>query len=190
MKLGIIIGSVRQGRSSDKLAGWIRELAEKSHDAEVNVLDLADYDLPFFNEPVSPQFNQNRVVEGDVRRWLGDVEAQEAFIIVTPEYNRSIPGVLKNALDFVAYEMKYKPVAIAAHGSSNGAQAVSHLRGILPGLHAITTPTFLGMPYGFGDSVGVKESDDSGNVERLQKQLLGMLTELEAYSGALVAIDR
>ena len=147
MKLGIIIGSTRKGRMSDRLANWVKKEAEKNPELDVSLVDLRDFELPFFDEEISPQYNQNRETTGVVKKWLDTVDGQDAFIIVTPEYNRSIPGVLKNALDYFAYEMKGKPVGIATHGSSNGAQAVSHLRGIIPGSLGVTVPTFVGVGY-------------------------------------------
>lgn len=185
MKLGIIIGSVRQGRTSGNYAKWIAAEAAKTEGVEVTIVDLLDFNLPMFDEAISPQYNQNRVVEGDVKRFLDTLAAQDAFVMVTPEYNRSIPGVLKNAIDFVAYEFAKKPIAIATHGSSNGAQAVAQLRGILPGALAVTTPTFIGLPYmemqNFSED-GVYTSDMSG----MMTDLLGrVLAELKWYSDAL-----
>lgn len=147
MKLAIIIGSTRQGRVSDRLARWVKHEAEKKPGFDATILDLRDYDLPFFDEALPPQYNQNRETSGGVKKWLNDLEEQDAYIIVTPEYNRSIPGVLKNAIDYIGYEIKGKPVGIATHGSTNGAQAVAHLRGIIPGALGFTVPTFVGFGY-------------------------------------------
>ena len=126
MKLGIIIGSTRQGRVSDRLAKWVQKEATTNPDLEVTMLDLRDYEMPFFDEEISPQYNSNRQTTGVVKDWLDAVADQDAYVFVTPEYNRSFSAVLKNALDYVAYEMKGKPVGIATHGSANGAQAVAH----------------------------------------------------------------
>jgi len=147
MKLGIIIGSTRQGRVSDRLAKWVQKEATTNPDLEVTMLDLRDYEMPFFDEEISPQYNSNRQTTGVVKDWLDAVADQDAYVFVTPEYNRSFSAVLKNALDYVAYEMKGKPVGIATHGSANGAQAVTQLRGVIPGVLAISAPTFVGIPY-------------------------------------------
>lgn len=144
MKVKVIIGSTRQGRASDKAAQWVvNNLQDK---ADIELLDLRDYDMPFMNEAVSPQYNPDRKPEGAVKAWLDKLTEAEAVIMVTPEYNRSIPAVLKNAIDQVAYELKGKPVGIVSHGSTGGAQAVSHLRGILPGALATTVPTVVFLP--------------------------------------------
>jgi NAD(P)H-dependent FMN reductase len=185
MKLGIIIGSVRQGRVSGKYAKWVANAATKLDGVAVTTIDLKDYNLPMFDEAISPQYNSERKPEGEVKKWLDVLSAQDAFVVVTPEYNRSIPGVLKNAFDYVAYEMAKKPVAVATHGSSNGAQAVAQLRGIVPGMLAVTTPTFIGLPFmemqKFSED-GVYTSDTSGAMG----DLLGrVLDELQWYGDAL-----
>lgn len=185
MKLGIIIGSVRQGRVSDKVAQWIYNAAAKQPGVNAEIIDLLEYKLPFFDEAISPQYNAERTTEGDVTRWLNVLSEQDAFIIVTPEYNRSIAGVLKNALDFIAYEMSNKPVAIATHGATGGAQAVAHLRGIIPGVLAVTTPTFIGLPYAAMasfDKAGTFDADEHGHYAALLEKVLG---ELSQYSKAL-----
>lgn len=190
MKIGIIIGSVRQGRVSDKMARWVYDAAAAQPEVEAELIDLLEYKLPFFDEPISPQFNSARTTEGDVKRWLDTLAAQDAYVIVTPEYNRSIPGVLKNALDYVAHEMKGKPVAIATHGSSNGGQVVSHMRGIIPGLLGVTTPTFIGLPYTVAasfDSDGNTAADENGHFAGLLNKAL---SELMQYGTALAELRR
>lgn len=187
MKLGIVIGSVRQGRVSDKMAKWVAAATVKNADVEVEIIDLMDYKLPFFDEAISPQFNPDRKPEGEVKRWLDTLAKQDAYIFVTPEYNRSIPGALKNAIDFVAYEMAKKPVAIATHGSSNGAQAVAQLRGILPGTLAVTTPTFLGLPYMAAQSFKEDGTYGADDAEQRTPQLDSFIDEFLWYAKALAA---
>lgn len=190
MKLGIIVGSVRQGRVSDKIAQWVRDAAKKQPGVEVELIDLLDYKLPHFDEPISPQYNQNRVTTGETKRWLDTLAAQDAYVIVTPEYNRSIPGVLKNALDYVGYELSGKPVAITSHGASNGGQAVAHMRSIIPGLLAVTVPTFVGLPFGVAasfDADGKTEADESGQFAAQLDKVLGELTK---YGTALATAQK
>ncbi len=189
MKLGIIIGATREGRSTDRAATWVAEAAKKSG-FDVKMLDLRDYDMPMFNEPASPQYNPDRAPEGAVKQWLEAVGDMDAFIIVTPEYNRSIPGVLKNAIDFIAYEFERKPIGIVAHGSSNGAQAVSHLRGILPGVLAVTVPRTVFLPvarHAF-DEDGVLNEELAANPYGPIGALDAMLGDLTAYTTALNTI--
>ncbi len=140
MKLGIIIGSTRQGRSTDRPAKWALAAAQQLDDVEVELLDLADYPLPFFDEAISPQYNPERKTTGVVKAWLDKLAEMDALIVVTPEYNRTLPAVVKNAFDYVAYELERKPIGIIAHGSTGGAQAVHTLRSVAAGTLAVTVP--------------------------------------------------
>lgn len=187
MKLGIVIGSVREGRVSANMAQWVAAAAKQREGVEVTIIDLKDYALPFFAEAVSPQYNQDRKPEGEVKGWLDALAAQDAFVVVTPEYNRSIPGALKNAIDFVAYEMAKKPVAIATHGSTEGAQALVALRAIIPGVLAVSVPTFVGVSYMGAQSIS--ENGEFGGDEGGMRagQLGGMLDEVVWYGEALAA---
>jgi NAD(P)H-dependent FMN reductase len=136
-KIGIIVGTTREGRVTDLLAKWVKNgLGEQ---AVTEVVDLADYPMPFISEP-SPRFNPERKATPEVQKWLDKIAEFDSLVIVTPEYNRSIPGVLKNAIDLLDYQLDLKPVAIVAHGSNNGAQAVDALRTILPQVGAVVVP--------------------------------------------------
>ena len=143
-KIAVIVGSTREGRMTDKLATWAaREVAKK---AEVEVLDLREYPMPFFDEPISPRYNPQRQAEPAVQKWLDKIAEFDGYVAVTPEYNRTTTAVLKNAIDVLDYQMENKPVAIVAHGSSGGAQAVASLRMAFPGVGAVTLPQALFLP--------------------------------------------
>lgn len=181
MKLGIIVGSTRQGRISHHLAKAVADAADKTDGAEVEVLDLRDYDLPFFNEASSPKYNPGRKPEAAVRKWLDKLAEKDAYVIVTPEYNRAIPGVLKNAFDHIAYEMAKKPAAIVSHGSFNGGFAQANVRIIISELGAVPTPTFMGLPYGaFAES-----GHYDGDADELKTRLKSLLEELKWFSDTL-----
>lgn len=127
LKIKVIAGSTRPGRFSDKAASWVlEELKVYGMDAEL--LDLAEYDLPFFNESVSPAFKQEPYKNKVVARFTQKIQEGDAFIIVTPEYNHGTSGVLKNALDWVYQEWNNKPVAFVSYGTVGGARAVEQLR--------------------------------------------------------------
>ncbi len=140
MKLLVIVGTTRPGRVTDRIAKWVASSANEMTDVNAEVVDLADYPMPFLNEAISPQYNPQRKPEGDIKRWLEKLSEGDAFVVVTPEYNRSIPGVLKNALDYVAFEFAKKPVAFVGHGSVGGAYSITDLRLAFPQLLAITVP--------------------------------------------------
>ena len=190
MKLQVIIGSTRPGRVSDRIAKWVAKEAADLSDTTVELIDLADYPLPFLDEPISPQYNPNRKPSPATQKWLDKLAQADAYVLVTPEYNRSYSAVLKNALDYIDFQFAKKPVALVAHGSTGGAQAIAHLRGVLPGLKSVTTPsaTF------FLDRVGEVISQDGELDEALKTKPYGpraaleaTLTELKWYSDALAA---
>ncbi|HYH36387.1 MAG TPA: NAD(P)H-dependent oxidoreductase, partial [Candidatus Saccharimonadales bacterium] len=99
MKLGIIIGTTRQNRQTLKQAKWVFKGAEQMKDVEQELVDLKDYPMPFFDEPISPRYNPDREIDPAAVPWLKKLESFDAYVFVTAEYNHSIPGVLKNALD-------------------------------------------------------------------------------------------
>lgn len=125
-KIGIIVGSVRPTRFADTPTRWIKEIAEKRGDFEVEVLDLRDFPLPFFNEPKSPAWgpSENEVAQ----RWQGKVAEMDGFVVIAAEYNHGPTGVLKNALDYAYNEWARKPVTFVGYGGVGGARAVEQLR--------------------------------------------------------------
>ncbi len=128
-RIGIIIGTTRPARFADKPAQWLLNLTTQRQDAHFELVDLRDYPMPFFEEDRSPAF-----VKPDneaVRRWSDKMASLDGYIFVTAEYNHSIAGVLKNALDYLYPEVNRKPASFLGYGSSGGARAVEHLRQLL-----------------------------------------------------------
>ena len=189
MKLQIIISTTRPNRTTPRLADWIAAEAKNVPDVEVEIIDLADYPMPFLDEPMSPRFNSDRRPGAQVQKWIDKIAEGGAYIFVTPEYNHSIPGVLKNAIDYLAFEMAKKPATVASHGAVGGARAAMHLKEILSESKAAVIPTQLAI-VGMGDKI-----DENGNLSDEQKAmqygpataLKNMLEELKWYSGALAA---
>lgn len=103
-------------------------MAKKKSDVNVELLDLRDYDMPFFNEPKTPSTKEEPYKNDVVARFTKKIADGDAFIIVTPEYNRGTSGVLKNALDWVYHEWNNKPVSFVSYGTVGGARAVEQLR--------------------------------------------------------------
>lgn len=190
MKLQIIVGSTRPGRVSDRLAKWAAKEAQKLGDVKAEVLDLADYALPFFDEPISPQYNPERKPNPAAQKWLDKLAEADAYMLVTPEYNRSYPAVLKNALDYADFQMAKKPVAILAHGSTGGAQAIAHLRGAVAGLQAFTVPNatyFIGRVAELVDEAGGLNEEMRLQPYGPQAALETMLADTKWYAEALSA---
>src|SRR5437870_4450602 len=127
-KLAIIISTTRDARFGDKAAKWIAEHAAARHEFDVEVVDLRDFNLPFFNEAASSAWVPS--TSPDAQRWQKKVAEFDAYLFVTAEYNRSVPAVLKNALDYSYTEWNRKPAAFVGYGSVGAARAIEHMRTI------------------------------------------------------------
>lgn len=127
-KVGIIISSTRPNRFADHPAKWIFEKAAKRNSFEVEMLDLRDYPMPFFEEVASPAWapTQNPVA----LEWQKKVAEMDGFIVVTAEYNRGPTAVLKNAIDYAYPQWNRKPIAFVGYGSTGAARAIEQLRNI------------------------------------------------------------
>jgi NAD(P)H-dependent FMN reductase len=173
---------------SERVGKWVLAQAASTPDFEAELVDLADFELPLFNEPVSPRYNPHRQPEPVVASWLSRLAAADGYIIVTPEYNHSVPGVLKNALDFVASELAKKPVAIVTYGySAAGARAAEHLKGILNELKAAVVPEAVAI-QGLPDELLTADGAPiSPGPNRLTTSLRITLTELAWWAKTLSA---
>jgi len=128
LQIKVIAGSTREGRFSDRAAHWIAGVIEKQPGVLVEVLDLRDYDMPFFDAPAPPSMKSVPYAHPAVAAWTQKIKEADAFVMVTPEYNHATSGVLKNAIDWVYEEWHNKPVAFVSYGSAGGARAVENLR--------------------------------------------------------------
>jgi NAD(P)H-dependent FMN reductase len=130
IKVGIIVGSTRPGRHADSVARWVYEKARKRTDAQFEIVDIKDYNLPMLNEPIPP--SQGKYSQAHTREWARKVASFDAYLFVTAEYNHTLPAALKNALDFVYAEWNNKAAGIVAYGASaSGSRAAEHLRQVL-----------------------------------------------------------
>ena len=192
MKLQVIVGSTRPGRATLSLAKWVATEAATIEGNVVEIVDLKDFPMPFFDEAGSPRYNANRQPTPEVKAWLDKIAEGEAYVVVTPEYNHSIPGVLKNAIDYMTYEMKQKPAAIVSHGSVGGARAATHLKEILSEAAATIIPSglqFVGSITmgGIIDENGVLDETIKANPYGPQAAVTGMLQDLDWHAKALKA---
>lgn len=126
LKIGIIIGSVRPGRLGESVGKWVYEQAKKRDDAEFELIDLMDYNLPLMDEPNLPAIK--KYTKDHTKVWSAKIDEFDGYIIVTPEYNHSTSGALKNALDFLYQEWNNKAVGFVSYGAISGARAVESLR--------------------------------------------------------------
>lgn len=123
LKIGIILGSTREGRLSPQVGNWVKEIADKRGDAQYEIIDIAEFKLPLLGE-----------AGGDASgaaEWSARVADCDGFVFIVQEYNHSITGALKNALDYLRVEWNNKAAGIVSYGSVGGARATEHLRGIL-----------------------------------------------------------
>lgn len=127
-RIGIIIGSTRPGRNGEAVGKWVYDLASRRSDATFELVDLLDYKLPLLDEVFPPAMGQYQ--EAHTMEWAAKVESFDGFVMVTAEYNHSMPGALKNAIDFLYAEWNNKAVGFVSYGSSGGTRAVEHLRSI------------------------------------------------------------
>jgi NAD(P)H-dependent FMN reductase len=146
LKVKIILGSTRQGRFSEKPGHWAAEELKK-RGVDVELLDLRDYQMPFFDEPVSPSYKQEPYKNEAVARWTAKVAEGDAFIVVAPEYNHGYTAVLKNALDYVYQEWNNKPIGFITYGSAMGARSVEQLREVAVELQMAPIRNAIHMPY-------------------------------------------
>lgn len=129
VKIKIIAGSSRPGAFNPQPASWIYEIAKKRTDLEVELINVADLNLPFLDEPVPPLMHQYS--KDHTKEWSTKIEPADGFIFVTPEYNHSFPALFKNAIDYLNWEWNYKPVTFVSYGSeAGGSRAVEHWRGV------------------------------------------------------------
>jgi NAD(P)H-dependent FMN reductase len=152
VRVAVIVGSVREGRFGPVVADWLAGVADGHGGFEADVVDLAETDLPM----VLPAFGAVPAasVVAEVAKVTPRLEAADAFVVVTPEYNHSYPASLKNAIDWHRTEWTAKPVAFVSYGGmSGGLRAVEHLRAVFAELHAVTireTVSFHGAHARFG----------------------------------------
>ena len=128
LKIAIILGTTRPGRRGEAVATWLLERAQQRDGAQYDLIDLADYPLPHLDEANPPSFQQ---YEGEhTKAWSALIEQYDGYVFVTPEYNASISGVLKNAIDYLYNEWTNKAAAFVSYGAGGGHRAVQQLRTI------------------------------------------------------------
>ena len=181
-KIGIIIGTTRANRFADGPARWIADIAARRDDADYEIVDLRDYPMPFFEEAGSPFYvpPQNETA----LKWAAKMDSLDGYIFITAEYNHSISGVLKNALDYAYKEFNRKPATFVAYGGSGGSRAVEHLRGILAELQvaSLKFPVHIGMTEMLGI---MREGKTMADYPYLDDTAEKMLDELIWWTRAL-----
>jgi NAD(P)H-dependent FMN reductase len=129
IRIGIIIGSTRPGRKAEAVAHWVHDVATKRSDAEFELVDIKDFDLPLLDEAMPPA--AGKYSQPHTRAWAAKVASFDAYVFVTPEYNHGPSGALKNAIDFLYREWNNKAAGFVGYGSAGGARAVEQLRQVM-----------------------------------------------------------
>jgi NAD(P)H-dependent FMN reductase len=179
--LTIVIASTRPGRTGLPIGQWFIARAEARGGFEIRVVDLADLALPFLDEPNHPRFR--KYTKQHTKDWSATVDASDAFVFVTPEYNFGYPATLKNAIDFLHQEWQYKPVGFVSYGGvAAGTRSVQQMKQVVTALKM--TPLFeaVNIPFHtqFIDDEGVVNAN-----ETMEKAADVMLDELARTEAAL-----
>jgi NAD(P)H-dependent FMN reductase len=145
LKLQIIIGSTRPGRVGSSVARWFEAYVRNHGGFEPVLVDIADYNLPVFNEPKHPRLQQYE--HEHTKRWSQTVKQADAYAFVTPEYNYGTSPALLNALDYLVTEWGYKPAGVVSYGGvSGGLRGAQHLKQTLATLKMVSPPEGVGIP--------------------------------------------
>src|SRR2546426_7148498 len=126
LKVGIITGSTRPNRKSRDVAKWALEVARKRSDAEYELVDIKDFELPLLDEPMPP--SMGRYQQPHTKRWAAKIASLDAFVFVSPEYNHGIPAALKNAIDFLFAEWNNKAAGFVSYGGGRGGRRGEQVR--------------------------------------------------------------
>ncbi|WP_426245812.1 NADPH-dependent FMN reductase [Nocardioides sp. LHG3406-4] len=180
--IAIILGSTRPGRNGEQVAKWVLEVASKRQDATYELVDLADHPLPHLDEPLPPSLGQYS--NEHTHRWAEKIASFDGYVMVTPEYNHSTSGVLKNAIDYLFKEWNNKAVGFVAYGSVGGARAIEHLRLVAGELKMadVRTGVALNLFYDFENFTTLRPG------EHQELALNTLFDELVAWSTALAPL--
>ncbi|MFD0670271.1 NADPH-dependent FMN reductase [Cohnella sp. GCM10027633] len=175
LKIGIILGSTRQGRVSPQVGEWVKKHADARNDAHYEIVDIADYKLPMFGETDATE---------QATKWNTTLSGLDGFVFVVAEYNHSITGALKNAIDYARDAWNNKAAGIVSYGSVGGARAAEHLRGILGEVSIADVRVHVALSL-FTD---FENGSTFKPAELHLTNLNGMLDQVVAWSGALKTV--
>lgn len=189
MNILIINGSVRDGRATSRVEKWVENTAKQIvTGAEISTIDLKALDLPMFSEPILPMMNKDRAPAGSVKQWIDALESADGYVVVTPEYNHAMPSGLKNAIDYINFQVMKKPFLVVSHGANGGARAAEQVKQSLNaniGAVPVSSGVTINGMVGFGDMISETGEPQSEVVEKEQNNLENKLQELVWYSQAL-----
>jgi NAD(P)H-dependent FMN reductase len=186
MKLEIIVASTRPGRAGPSIAAWFEDFARRHGKFDIELVDLAEVNLPLLDEPAHPRLMNYQ--HEHTKRWSATVASADAYAFVTPEYNYGAPAPLINALDFVFREWHYKPACFVSYGGqSGGIRSVQMMKPILTTLKMMPIPEAVAIPF------FAQHRDADGRftaTDAHERAAADMLNELEKWAVALKALRR
>ncbi|MFJ3214751.1 NADPH-dependent FMN reductase [Kitasatospora sp. NPDC086801] len=187
-RIGIIVGSTRPGRRAAGVADWVaKKGAELLPDTEFGIVDLADFALPLLDEPHPPMFG--RYTKEHTRAWAAAVDGYDGYVFVVPEYNHSIPAVLKNALDYLYNEWGDKAAGFVGYGVSGGTRAVEQLRLILAELRVATVRSQVALSLWQDFTIpDVTQPGEFTPAAHQEQSVTALLNEVVAWSQALAPL--
>jgi NAD(P)H-dependent FMN reductase len=182
IKVGIVIGSTRPGRKAEAVARWVYDCATKRGDAEFELVDIKDFNLPLLDEPMPPVMGQ--YTQPHTKAWAAKVTSFDGYVFVTPEYNHGTSGALKNAIDYLYREWNNKAAGFVGYGSSGGTRAVEQLRLVMGELLVadVRAQVALSLRADFENFSTFKPAPAQ------ETSLNAMLTQVIAWGGALKTI--
>jgi len=183
LRIAIIIGSTRPGRNGEAVAKWVYEIAQKRTDAEFELVDIKDFNVPLLDEPVPPIMGQYS--KPHTKKWAAKIGSFDGYVFVTPEYNHGISGALKNAIDFLFAEWSNKAAGFVSYGGASGAR-VEQLRLVLAEVQMATVrnQVLVSMFTDF-ENFSVFKPDS-----RKETSVDDMLDQLIAWGGALKTLRK
>src|SRR6201987_3262493 len=184
LRIAIIIGSTRPGRNGEAVAKWVYEIAQNRSDAEFELVDIKDFNLPLLDEPVSPIMGQ--YTQEHTKTWSAKIASFDAYVFVTPEYNHGTSAALKNAIDFLYHEWVNKAAGFVTYGGAGGARAVEQLRLVMAEVQIATVrnQVLLSMFTDFENFSVFKPAPQH------EKSVNAMLDQVIAWGGVLKALRK
>lgn len=182
MKIGIIIGSVRQDRKGDDVARWVKEQAG-GRDVTYELVDLKEFDLPVLTSPTVPGAANRQYDDERVTRWGQTIDGYDGFVFVTPEYNHGVPGGFKNAFDCIYPEWSKKAVAFVAYGAASGFRATEAWRPVVANADMYDIRAQVALST-FTEFDGETFTPAGRNVE----EITALFTDLEAATAAMATL--
>jgi NAD(P)H-dependent FMN reductase len=179
LRIAIIIGSTRPGRNGAAVARWVYEIAQQRSDAEFELVDIKDFNLPLLDEPMSPMMGQ--YTHQHTKDWSAKIASFDAYVFVTPEYNHATSGALKNAIDFLHHEWVNKAAGFVSYGGASGTRAVENLRLVMGELQVADVRAQVGLSL-FTDFENFSVFKPAAHHER---SVNAMFDQVIAWGGAL-----